>query len=179
MPEVGGLVAQLLEIVLGRPGEAGEPAAEIDRMGAVEQVIDPWMGLVLGPEHDLRLAPPVRLEDVQDGHHRDQETLGIAQADGIAGAQAARELLAHVEHHRDRPEGAVGEPHARQHGLVVGLAEKPLQRRKTAAQQQLQIAELALGQIPAGVGARLAPQGSGPVVRQIEDLERAPVRLDQ
>ena len=61
MPEIGGLVAQLPEIVLGRPGDAAQPAAEVDGMGAIEQMVDARMEFVDGREHRLRLAPPVRL----------------------------------------------------------------------------------------------------------------------
>ena len=149
------------------------------RVGPVEQIVDAGMRLVGGAEHRLGLAPPVRLEDRLDGHGRDQEALRIAQPDALAGAQAVDELAGDVEGDRDRPERAVGQAHALEHRLVVGGAEEARERREAAVQQQLQVAQLPLGQVPGGVLGRLAPKGGGFVGRQVEDAQRPAVRLNQ
>jgi hypothetical protein len=177
--QVGGLVAQLAEVVLGGAGDAAQAAAEIDRMGLVEQVVDPWMSLVDGAEHRLRLAPAIRFVDRGDRHHRNEETLGVAQPDGIARLQRAGELRGHIQRHGNRPQRAVGEAHVLPDLLVVLLTEEALKRREAAAEQELEVAELPLAQIPGGVPRGFPVQSGGLVVRQIEDLERSAVRLHQ
>ena len=78
-------------------------AAEVDRVGMVEQIIDAGVRLVGGPEHRFRLVPAVRLPDRLDGHGGDQEAFRIPQADPLPGLQAVGKLPRHVEDDRDRP----------------------------------------------------------------------------
>ncbi len=177
--QVLGVVAQLGKIVLHRRGDAGERTAEVDGVGPVEQIVDARMRLVGRAEDGRGLASPVRLEDRLHGHGRDQEALRIAQPDALAGAQAIDELARHVKRDRHRPKSAVGQAHALEHRLIVGRAEEAGQRREAAVQQQLQVAQLPLGQIPGGVLRRLRPEGGGLIGRQIEEAERPAMRLNQ
>ncbi len=173
--QVGRVVAVVLEVVLHGRVDPDQAAAEIDRMGVVDQIVDPGMGRLAGGEHPFRLAPLVGYPDRGDGHCRDQPSLGVAQRDVVADNHAVRPVGTDVEGDRDRPQGAVGEPHLVDDPVVVGLAEEALERRECAVEQQHRVVQLALAEGP-GLERYRPPLGLGdPVGRQIENLERAAV----
>ena len=92
----------------------------------------------------LRLDALVRLPDVGDVEHREDEALLIAQRDPGARLDPFRELALHVECHRNRPELAAGKPHRFQDvrpGLPIHEA---VEGREAAVHHQLDIAELPL-----------------------------------
>ena len=66
---------------------------------------------------------------------------------------------------------------SRQHALVVGPAHEALERREAAVHQQLEVAELALGQVPGLAAAGAALGRLGGVVVEIEIAQRPAVRV--
>src|SRR5919106_6485642 len=82
------------------------------------------------------------------GHDRDQEAFGIAQRDLVTGGNAARELAGYIQGNRHRPQGAVGQMHRLDYLMVVVLVQKAFKWGETAVQQQLDVAQLPLGEIP-------------------------------
>ena len=94
----------------------------------------------------LVLLRPPHLADLDDGG---EQPFGVAKRDRVAALQPGREGLAHVERHRHRPDRACREPHVAQHPFVLGRAHEPVERCEGAVQQELQIAELARGEVPA------------------------------
>ena len=151
-------VAAGAEVVVHRLLDAGDRAAQIDRAGLVVQVVDRRMGDVVGAEDLLGLARLVGRPFVGDRHDREDHALVVAQRDVLAGFDAFGEFLADVEGDRHRPERAVGEAHVLDHAVVVGLGQEPLQRVEAAVHQQLEVADLARGQIPGRQVPRLELQ---------------------
>ena len=149
LAQLGGGVAKRTVVVMQNRPEPGDPAAHIDRMGAMEEVGNAGMRLVKRAVHGARLLillGPPHLADLHDGG---EQPFGVAKRDGVAALEPPRERLAHVERHRDRPDLARWQPHVAQHSLVLGRAHEPLKRGEGAVQQEIEIAELARGKVPA------------------------------
>ncbi len=174
-PELRRAVAQALEVVVGGGLDAVDPAADVDGAGVVHQVEDAGVGQVGGAEHRLRLARLVRGPDVADLEDRHEHALGVAQRHALAGLERAGEGLADVEGNRHRPEHARGEPHAGDDAVVVGAAEEALERGEGAVQQQLEVAELAVGEVPRRVAQRGLLLGLEGGALEVEVLEFAAV----
>ena len=175
------LVAQLAEVVLGRPREALEPAAEIDRLRPVEQVVDARMAVVGGAEHRLPPRAPGRARRCPATVISAIRKPSGSRSPTVApGCSVLGELPADVERDRDRPQRAVGEPHARAHRLVVRLPEKALERREAAARAAAsdRTAGAARGPATGALAASPLPRRRL-LARQIEHLQRAAMRLDQ
>src|SRR5690606_31487869 len=67
--------------------------------------------------------------------------------------------------------------HFLEHPFIVLAAEKALERREGAIQEQLDVAELAVGQVPRGVIPRTLLFVLGRGLAQVEVLEHAAVRF--
>ncbi len=144
---VWGVAAGLEVVVHGRL-DAGDGAADVHRLGHLVQIADRRVGAVVGAVDALGLAGLVRRPLVGDGQRREDHALGVAQRDVLPRLDAFGELFRNVERHGHRPERTVGEAHVFDHAVVVGLSEKTLERKEAAVHQQLQIADLALGEVP-------------------------------
>ena len=77
-PQLVRCVATTLEVVVNGPLDTGDGAAEIDLASLVMQVVDRWVGLVIGTKDELGLARLVRHPLVSDSHGREDDTLLIA-----------------------------------------------------------------------------------------------------
>ena len=78
---------------------------------------------------------------------------------------------------RDRPDRARGKPHVAQHALVFGRAHEPLERGEGAVQQELEIAELARGKVPALRVAGAPPRFAGHRLVEMPGCGRAALRF--
>ena len=138
-------------------------------------------GAVDGARLLVLLGPPC----LAHLHERGKQAFAVAERDGLPRLEGRREVLAHVERDRDRPEHARREPHAAQHPLVFGGAHESLKRREGAVQQELDIAELARAEVPAlrvlGSAKRVVPRGPVevpvPELAAVRFLERAHPRI--
>ena len=170
---------QLAEVVVHRRGQAVERAAEVDRVGLVQQMVHARVLVVGAAEHLFGLDVAIRPVDVLHGQYSDAAALAILQHDALAGAQALGEALGHIEVDRHRPDQAGGQAHVVHHALVVGLVEVAHQWREAAGEQQLQVAQLALGQRPGRV-VRRAPGFLCPLLpAEVALAERAAMWRDQ
>ena len=121
-----------------------DAASHVDLPGSFLEV--PYAGVVCGGGSVdlLRLDALVRLPDVGDVEHREDEALLIAQRDPGARLDPFGELALHVECHRNGPELAAGKPHRFQ-DLRPGLPiHEAVEGREAAVHHQLEVAELPL-----------------------------------
>ena len=147
--QLGRGVAKRTVVVMQNRPEPGDTAAHIDRVGAMEEVGNAGMRLVVRAVHRARLLVLLRPPHLADLHDGGEQPFGVAKRDGVAALEPGREDLAHVERHRDRRDRARRQPHVAQHPLVLGRAHEPLERGEGAVQQEFEIAELARGKVPA------------------------------
>ena len=184
--EPGEALAQLVRrmakravIVMRDRPQSVDAATHMDRMGAMQEVGHP-RDERRRPCRTRRALPrpslAARLADLHDGC---EQSFGIAQRNRVAGAQTGREVLAHVEGHRDRPQHARREPHPAQNPLVLGRAHEPLERGESAVQQELEIAELTRGEVPALRVARPAPCFAELRLVDIQVPERSAIRFGE
>lgn len=89
---------------------------------------------------------------VDDGQ---RHPLGIAQGEAVPVPEPPGQVLGDVEGDGDRPERPVGEPHRGADRGPALLPEESAQGREAAGGQQLEVAELAGGQVPARQPGRL------------------------
>ena len=73
-----------------------------------------------------------------DRHHCQQIILGVAQRDFVVQLHVVRGV--DWESHRERKNVAISQTHVVQHSLVVFLAHKPVQGRKSTGGQEFQVA---------------------------------------
>ena len=143
----------MTEIVVARQLEAMQPAADVDRMAAFEQVTDAGV-LAIGRAEDLlgfqRAVGLPAVLDVEDG---EDDALRVAQRDLPRIADRVGEFLVDIEGDRHRPQAAVAEAHLVAHRLVVAADHEAAQRGKSAGQQHFEVAQLARSQIPRGQAA--------------------------
>ncbi len=154
-PQLGRGQAQGLVVVVHRGAQHLELAGHVHRVGPLQHVGHPRVGLVRAAVHPLGLmgqVGPVQLGHPQGGQH---DPLGVPQGQARPRAQLGRFFLGDVQHHRHRPQGAVGQAHAVAHGLVVFFAEETPQGGETAVGEQLEVTGLAGGQVPRGPVAGL------------------------
>ena len=143
-------------------------ATQIDRTCDIVQIMHGRVGRVVGTKHLGGFIRLVRQIFVGDGHHRQNDTFGIAQRDLAAGHHGIGEFLRHIEGDRDWPQRPVGSTHVFDDTLVIGFGMKALQRMETAVHQQFKITGLTRGQIPRRHGARLIFQRLGGFGRYIK-----------
>ena len=170
-------VAQMLEIVVHGRLDALHSAAQIDGAGMVVQVAHRRMSLVVGAEHRHRLGPLVGLPAIGDRERGVQHALAVAQVDGLADLDLLGEGGGHVEGDRYRPQDTVGEAQVGEHRLVVGPTHEALERRESAIHQELEIAELAIGQVPGLAPGRSALGHLGRRGVEVEIAQLATVRV--
>ena len=129
--------------------DAGHRPAQIDGTGLIMQVIDRRMRGIVGAKDMFRLARLVGHPFVGDGHGGEDHPLLIAQRNVLTDLDLGGEICAHIQRHRNRPERAIGGAHRVDHGVVVILGQKALERVETTVHQQFQIADLARRQVMA------------------------------
>ncbi len=106
------------------------------------------MRLVVGAEDAAGLRVAIGRPHVANLERCHDDALEIPQRDLVAGREPLCKGLGDIERYRDRPEQAVGKTHRRDDRVVVVPVEEALERREGAVQQQLDVAKLALGQVP-------------------------------
>ena len=134
--------------------------ADVDGMGLIEEKRHARMVAAAGPIDLPGLRFAVRPVEVFDVENREQGSLGVPKAEHGARGQILRRLLGHVKHDRYRPERTVGQTHVLADGLIVQPIHEPGQGHKAAIEQQLEVTELSLGQVPGG-GAKAGPNHLG------------------
>ena len=151
--------SQRAEIIVCRSLCAFEAAADVPGIGLVHGVIRAGMGLAGAIEHGFGFRVAVGLPyvlDVQDGQH---DAFGIAQRNfAAARLEGLGEVLADVQRDGHGPEQPAGQLHVLTDAFVVGAIHESAQRGEAAAEQQLEIAKLAGGQVPRGPLARVSFQ---------------------
>ncbi len=146
--QLGGTVAEVLEIVMGGRLDPAQLAADVNGIGNVVEVVNGGMGLVGRAVHALRFRLLVRRPDIADVERGNDHALEVAQCNAVAALYGFGKFLADIERNRHRPEDPGPEAHVRDDRLVIVLVEKSFERRERAVQQQLDVAQLALGQVP-------------------------------
>ncbi len=141
-----GGVPQGLEFKVHRQLDPLQGAADVSVLHLFVEITHAGVLVGGGAVHRLGLAALVRLPDVPHLEHGGHEALGIAQGDAQAGLQLGGKGRGHVQHDGHGPEGAVGQAHVVQHAVVGRLVHEAFQGREAAAQQQFQVAGLALGE---------------------------------
>ena len=147
-PQLRRRVAQQLEIVIGGRFDAANAPAQVNGTGAVPEVADGRMGVVRRAVDAHALAVQIGFPDVGDIQHGDQHAFRIAQCDRFTFLDALCERFADIEIDRYRPEHAVHEAHLIADPFVIVPGEVTLQRRKGAVHEQVEVAQLARGQVP-------------------------------
>jgi hypothetical protein len=119
----------------------------------------PWMGRVVGLEHELGLGRRVRVVHLLDVDHRQHRAVPVGQGQPVRarGQRLGRDR----ERHRERPHVPAGEPSALHHAGVVGRAEEPGQRRERPNGQALEVGQAAAVQGHGRQPGRLGGQGLG------------------
>ena len=135
---------QRREFVMRRQLHAAHPPAQIHRVRVVQQPVHARVLRIRRAVNRQRLCQRVGGPLVAHRHHRQQHAFRIAQRDRSTRCDGCRKVGRNVQHHRQRPQCAIGQPHLRQHALVIRTRVVAGERRKGTRQQQLQIAALKL-----------------------------------
>ena len=180
-PELGRTVPQQPVVVVRDGRDARHPSAHVAGAHRVQQMRHARVLGVRGAEHRLGLRLTVRPPHVLDRQCGDHDALLVAQGEARAWGELAGEVLRDVQRDRDRPQRAalVREPHLRADPLVVGARHETGERREPAAQQQLEVADLARRQVVRRPVARGGLQGPGAFVIDEQIDERPAVRGDE
>ena len=168
-------VATALEIIVDGLLDADDRAAQVDRAGLVVQVVDGRMGQVVGAEDAFGFPRLVRHPFVGDRQDGEDDAFLIAERNVLTRLDLGGEVFGYVKVDRHRPERAIGKPHVGDHAIIVGLAHEPFQRVEAAVHQKLEIADLALRQVPRGQVAGFDLQFLGRIGRDIEFRNRGVV----
>ncbi len=139
--------AQLAKVVARRQPQHLQPTRDVQQPPAAH-LDDQRMAQIARQKYlvgDLILIPGVDLVDGQNGQ---QVVFGRTQRD--VGVQPGCVISVDRQCDRHGEEMAVGEPHLVEHALVVSLAHEPIERRKPAGGEQLEIAHRAFRQLQAG-----------------------------
>ncbi len=135
------------------------------------------MGIIGGSVDPFRLGHEIRAPHVGDFQRCQQHAFRIPQGNGLASPETLGERLADIQCDGHRPQDAAGEPHRIAHRVVVRPVEEAFQWREGAVHEQVQVADLSLGQIPGlvvlGFDLLLVTATFG----QIQILQRAAVWL--
>ena len=116
--------------------------------GRFEEVAHRRVLGIVGAEDFLCLSRLVGLPERLDRENGEHHAFGIAEGEPVAVGQALGGLRVDVEGDRDGPQRSVGKPHVADDPVVFGLGEEARQRREPAGGEQLQIAQLPVGEIP-------------------------------
>ncbi len=82
-------------------------------------------------------------------NHGQHHAFRVAQGDfAAAGRELLGEIFGYVEGDGHGPKDTAGQLHVLADAVVIGAVHEAAQRRKAAGDQQLQVAELAGGQVP-------------------------------
>jgi hypothetical protein len=79
---------------------------------------------------------------------REHYSFGIPQRERVPFLERVRQLLRHVERNRNGPKRAVREAHLLEDPFVALAVHESLKRREGPVQQELEVADLALGALP-------------------------------
>ena len=148
--------------------QALDRAAQIDRARDVVQIVHRRMRQVVGAEHLFGLQRLVGHPFVGQRHDCQDHALLVAQGDVGARLQPFGELFGDVQRDGHRPQRARRQAHVADDAVIVGLGQKALQRVEAAVHQQLQIADLARRQVPAGHPPGIVLERGG---RRLGDIE--------
>ncbi len=145
----GGSQTQSAEIIMRRNLHAFDFSADVPRIRLIDGVIGAGMRRAGAGKNRFSFGFAIGLPDVLHVQHGEHHAFGIAQRDLAA---ARRELLGEffgdVERDGHGPENAAGQAHVVADAFVIGARHETAQRRKSAGDQQFQIADLAGGKIP-------------------------------
>ncbi|KAI3482287.1 hypothetical protein L1887_55048 [Cichorium endivia] len=180
LTQLGGSVSELGVVVVGRLGDRLDLAADVELLDALVQVGDGGMREIVRAKDGLGLAHLVDGVDVGDGDGGDGVVVArVAQCDAGALGDAERlDLrLVDVEGDGHGEEVAVGETHVVEAAVVVGLVHEALERGEAAVDDELEIAQLTLGEYElwqrVRLGAQLRRDGS---IAHEQILEHTTVR---
>jgi hypothetical protein len=101
------------------------------------------VGLIACVENPLCFAGLVCPPDIRNIHRGDQHALRIAQGDGIAGRNFVRKGLADIEGNRHGPDHTAFQTHFIANVVVISFFQESFERRESAIQQKVQVAQLA------------------------------------
>ena len=119
--ELGGCLAQRLEVVMARELEAFEAAADVPGIASVHQIRNAGMGDARAVENGFSFGLTIGLPDVFNVQNGDHDALGIAQGDlGAAGVQGLGEGFRNIEGDRHRPKKAAAQSHIAADAFVIG-----------------------------------------------------------
>ena len=138
------------KIIMHRLLNADYRATQINGSGLLMQIVHSRMRAVIGAENLRGLMGFVGGPIVGDSHRSKNDPLLIAKGDILTKRQALGEGRSDIKGYRHGPKLAISKTHICQNRQVIGFAEKPLQRCKTAIHQQFEITYLTGGQIPTG-----------------------------
>jgi len=175
--QLGRRVSQQLEIVVGLRLDAVHATTDVDGARVVHQVTNTVVQLVLGAVDRSCFMPLVRTKDTADIHRRQKHAFGISQRDAPACRHRPRERLADIEHDGYRPERAVRQTHVVADRVVGLLVQEAVQGRVRTVGQQIEIAQLARGQVPGRIVSGQPLFRFGFRLRQVQLLQLTAVRF--
>ncbi len=123
----------------------------------VHGVVRAGMSLAGAVENRFGFGGAIGLPDFFDVQHGQHHAFGVAQRNfAAAGRELLGKFFGDVERDRHGPEDSAGQTHVVADAFVVGFGHEAAQRRKAAAHEQFEIANLTGSQVPgwplAGVG---------------------------
>ncbi len=176
LAQLRGRQTQRTEVVVGWKLDSLDASTDVPLMRAIEHRGGAGMFGIGRLVDEPRLFQQIGFPDLLDPQHRQHDTLGIAERDRRAVTEPMGEFLRNVEGNRDRPEGAVCEPHSVADRFVVVPRHETTKRREAAVHEQLEIAKLARGQLPGRPAAGTVPQIRDPRPAGEQVHEHAAVR---
>ncbi|GBC80041.1 hypothetical protein HRbin09_01269 [bacterium HR09] len=146
--ELGRGVAEGDKVVMGGELQPLHRAAHIHRMGVVEKRRDPRVFLGVGAVNPLGFFALVRPPDVLHVEHSQTNAFRVPQSQGFPRRKLGGQLLRDVKHDGNGPEEPGGQAHALKHRFVLLGGHEALKGRKTAVEEELQVAELPGRKVP-------------------------------
>ena len=86
------------------------------------------MGVILCATDPGGLFLGIDLPDIFDMHDRQQKTLRVSESDGLAGFKVVGLHLVNIQADGYGPQQVVLQPHAIEHGFIIGTGHKARQR---------------------------------------------------
>ena len=176
-PQLRRRVTEEFEIVMDGRLDALQATTHIDIVGMVQEVIDPRVLLQIGAENGLGLGQLVDRPDIADFHRRDDDALVVAQGDPTAAFEAFGKSFGHVEGDGNGPEQPGREAHFLEDAVVIVAIEEAFQRREGTVENQFEITELAIAQIPGRVALSLLFFLLGGGFAEVEFFQYAAMRF--
>ena len=130
-----GGIPEALEIIVVRQLDTLDAATDIDGVHTFVQVAHAGVLLGGGVVDLFRFAAFVRPVDVFHGEHRGHEAFSVTKSDFRTFFQLFSEIFRNIEHDRNRPDGAVSQPHVVHDRVVIGLVHESGQWRESAIHQ--------------------------------------------